>query len=240
MMEKKSFTNGTGYCCDVFDVDLFEELEEYKLLIADPPYGGIVSDEWDKNWTSEDYIKLAELCEVFLCYGGSAYVWGGVGTKHNRQFFKFLAEVEEKTSLTLKNVITWNKKRAYGKKDDYLFTREEVAWLVKGDKPLIFNIPLLNEKRGYEGYNKKYPAKSEFKRRTNVWTDITEIFRGKTHKCEKPQRLSEIMIETHTNPGDVVLDLFAGSANVSKAAVKLGRKFVFVEGNKDTFDKIVI
>jgi len=240
MLEKKQFANGTGYCCDVFDEDLFKELEEYKLLIADPPYGGIVSDNWDRSWTWENYIKLAELCEDLLCNGGSAYIWGGIGTKHNRQFFKFLSEVEEQTSLTLKNVITWNKKRAYGKKDDYLFTREEIAWLVKGDKPLVFNIPLLNEKRGYDGYDKKHPAKSEYKRRTNVWTDITEILRGKTHKCEKPKRLSEIMVETHTNLGDTVLDLFAGTANVSKVADKLGRKFVFVEGHKPTFDKINI
>ena len=39
-------------------------------------------------------------------------------------------------------------------------------------KPRRFEIPLLEQKRGYEGYDKDHPAKSEFFRRTNVWTDV--------------------------------------------------------------------
>jgi DNA modification methylase len=210
----------------------------FPLIIADPPYGEILNEDWD-DWGYEEYIHLAHLIRGALTDGGSAYVWGGIGKREKRIFFKFLANVEEETGLNLRNVITWGKKRAYGKKDDYLFTREEIAWLVKGDKPAVFNIPLLDERRGYAGYNPKYPAKSEYKRRTNVWSDITEVLRGKKHRAEKPERLAEIMIETHTNPGDTVLDLFSGSGNVSVVAARLGRRFVAVEGKKDTFGKIV-
>ena len=101
--------------------------------------------------------------------------------------------------------------------------------LVKGDRPATFNIPLLDEKRGYAGYNPDYPARSEFKRRTNVWTDITELFRGKINPCEKPSRLAEIMIATSSNPGDLVLDLFAGSGSTGVAADKLGRRCILIE-----------
>lgn len=232
------FNNGKLIKHNILDPSFLKLVDKYPLIIADPPYGDIVKEKWD-NWGYKEYIELAKVIERTLTNGGSAYVWGGIGKYKNRTFFKFLAEVEQETNLHLKNVITWNKKRAYGKSDDYLFTREEIAWLVKGDKPTVFNIPLLNEKRGYAGYNAKYPAKSEYKRRTNVWTDITEVFSGKKHKCEKPEKLAEIMIKTHTNPGDEVLDLFAGSGNTSVVASRLGRRFVAVE-NDDAVYKLLL
>lgn len=230
--------NGTLLKHDILDPSFTNLVGKFPLVIADPPYGDIVKEKWD-NWGYKEYIKLAKIIEDVLIDRGSAYVWGGVGKYKNRTFFKFLANVEDETCLHLRNVITWSKKRAYGKSNDYLFTREEVAWLVKGEKPLIFNIPLLDEKRGYAGYNAKYPAKNEYKRRTNVWTDITEVFSGKKHKCEKPERLAEVMINTHTNPGDEVLDLFAGSGNTSVVASRLGRRFVAVE-NDDAVCKLLL
>lgn len=101
--------------------------------------------------------------------------------------------------------------------------------LVLGRRPNVFNVPLLEDKRGYAGYNPDYPAKSEFKRRTNVWTDITELFRGKIHPTEKPSRLAEVMIEVSSKPGDLVIDLFAGSGSTGVAAEKLGRSAILVE-----------
>lgn len=237
MINKYQFPSGTVIKGDILRLGTFSP-GRYPLIIADPPYGGVVNEEWD-NWGYDEYMKLAHIIKAHLTPGGSAYVWGGVGKREHRPFFQFLANVEEKTGLNLRNVITWGKKRAYGKKDDYLFTREEIAWLVNGDKPATFNIPLLDVKRGYAGYNSKYPAKSEFKRRTNVWSDITEVMRNKKHIAEKPERLAEVMIETHTNPGDVVVDLFSGSGNVSVVAERMGRRFVAIEGDPNTFNEIV-
>ena len=157
---------------------------------------------------------------------------------NNRIFFEWLSKVEKETSLTLRNLITWKKRRAYGKKDDYLFVREEAAWLIKGDKPKIFNIPLLNEERGYMGFNKDYPAKSKYLRRGNVWTDINELFVNKVHIAQKPERLAEIMIETHTRKNDIVLDPFAGSGSTAFAAIKSGRKFILIEKNEKNFELI--
>jgi len=219
---------------DCFHVDLKRFLGKVDLMICDPPYGGILDEEWD----SECYAGLGHLVESLLVPRGTAYVWGGVGTYKNRPFFKWLSEVEDQTSLRLHNLITWGKKRAYGKSDNFLFTREECAMLVKTgvagrdreDKPKTFNIPLLDKLRGYTGYSEKYPAKSAYLRRTNVWSDVTEIFRGKIHAAEKPSRLAEIMIKTSSNPGDLVVDLFAGSGSTGVAARAVGgRRCVLVE-----------
>lgn len=57
--------------------------------------------------------------------------------------------------------------------------------------------------------------------------------------AEKPTKLAEIMIETHTRKGDTVLDPFAGSGSTGSAARNLGRKFILIERDKKNFDIIV-
>lgn len=199
------------------------------LIATDPPYGKIIGQDWDQTWTVEKQWAMTEIIDRVLVPGGTAYVWGGIGKPGNRLFFEWLSQVEARSSLTLWDVITWRKRRFYGTATRYGFAREECAMLVKGEKPATFNIPLLDEKRGYAGFNPKYPAKSEFKRRTNVWDDVTELFNGKIHECEKPTRLAEIMIETSSKPGDLVVDMFAGSGSTGVAAKKLGRRCVLIE-----------
>lgn len=211
---------------DAFDVELPSAVD---LVVTDPPYGRILKEGWDQTWTIDAQRRLASRIETLLKPGGTAYVWGGVGKPKDRLFFQWLSTVETDTSLTLWDVITWRKRRFYGTKNRYGFAREECAMLVKGDKPATFNIPLLEQKRGYAGYNPDYPAKSEFLRRTNVWDDVNELFKGKIHPAEKPSRLAEIMIETSSNPGELVVDLFAGSGSTGVAAAKLGRRCILVE-----------
>jgi DNA modification methylase len=199
------------------------------LIVCDPPYGEILDEPWDH----ECYERLGKLVEKLLVPRGTAYVYGGIGTYKNRPFMRWLSAVEDETNLRLHNLITWGKKRAYGKSDNFLFTREECAMLVKcgkDEKPKTFNIPLLDKLRGYAGYSAKYPAKSPYLRRTNVWTDVTELFRGKIHAAEKPSKLAEIMLKTSSNPGDLVVDLFAGSGSTGVAALAVsGRRCVLFE-----------
>lgn len=216
---------------DAFEVALTWPKASIELIVTDPPYGKILKAKWDQAWQLGDYIQLETLIERLLVPGGTAYVWGGIGTVGHRPFFQWLGGIETRRGLGLHihDLITWRKRRAYGKKDAYLFTREECAMLVKGAKPRTFNIPLLAEKRGYAGYLKNYPAKSEYLRRTNVWTDVTELFKGKIHDAEKPSRLAEIMIETSSNVKEHVVDLFAGSGSTGVAAKKLGRRCTLVE-----------
>lgn len=222
------------------------------LVIADPPYGRIVDRAWDRIIDDdvtfcEWMINWTKKLEALSLPGAALYVWGGVGVPRNgdtppfRPFLRYLVEAELQTGYNLSTPITWKKKRAYGIQWGYLFTREELAFFILGDhkKPRKFTVPLLETKRGYAGYDVKYPAKSEFLRRSNVWDDITEIMRGKTHINQKPLRLMEIPIEIHTEPGEWVLDPFAGSGTTAFAARKLGRKFVVVEEDPVEFDKII-
>jgi len=214
------------------------------LVIADPPYGNVLALEWDRIDTSDDVfsdwmLAWTKLWASVLHPGAAFYVWAGIGHPGFRPFFKYVPKVEEQTSLKIANLITMKKKRAYGVKHNYLFTREELIYLFNGPdikKPRCFNVPLLEEKRGYAGYNKKYPAKSEFYRRTNVWTDVTEVMQGKFHVAQKAQRVIEVPIEVHTQPGEYVIDPFAGCGTTAFAARKLDRRFVVIEKDEAIFE----
>lgn len=215
------------------------------LVVADPPYGKIVSSKWDRVNTSDvefcDWmLSWTRIWADALCSGGSMYVWGGIGKVGFRPFFRYLVGAEVPETFELANLITWKKRRGYGKQRDYLFCREECAWFVKGDSkhPRCFNIPLLDEKRGYAGYNAKYPAKSDYLRRSNVWVE-PELLRGKVHVAQKAQRVIEIPIEVHTQPDEWVVDPFAGSGTTALAAMKLGRRFVVIESDEKQFDAMV-
>lgn len=204
--------------------DVHNHIAQFPLILCDPPYGEITNEEWDHA----HYNRWMEHCVEVATTSSTIILWGGVGKRGNRPFPRFASTVEDDfPEWEIKNWITWGKKRAYGVKDNYLFTREECIFLTRGTP--TFNIPLLETKRGYAGYNKKYPAKSEFFRRTNVWTDVTEIMRGKIHPCQKPDKLYEILIQTHSSPGDVVYDPCAGSLVTLRAAKKLGRRYCVVE-----------
>lgn len=248
-MRIERFPDGIAILGDSTDPNVLQtvmdEVGFVHLIIADPPYGNIVNESWDKVKVSDlDFatwmINWTDMWSFSLWPGGAFYVWGGIGKPGFRPFLKYLTGVESK-DFQLSSLITWSKKRAYGVQNNYLFTREELAYFIKGDakKPSIFNVPYLKELRGYAGYNKKYPAKDARYRRTNVWTDINEIFKGKIHPTQKPQRTSEVIIETHTNPGDWVIDTFAGAGTTAFAARALGRKFVVIDSNVEYFDDMV-
>jgi DNA modification methylase len=239
---------------DCTDPDVIIEVQNYlqsegqahaALIVTDPPYGNILDEKWDKTKLNEKQFAswmvdwTRQWCDV-LADGGAFYVWGGIGKKNFRPFFQYMLDAETET-FQLANLITWKKKRAYGVPKNYIFTREEIAYFIKGraERPRKFSIPYLAEKRGYAGFNKKYPAKSEFYRRTNVWTEISEIFRGKEHPTQKPVRLAQIPIEIHTEPGEFVIDMFAGSGATAHAARSLDRKFILVEKDLGYYDKIL-
>jgi DNA modification methylase len=243
----REFKHGIALCADSTQQSTVREVERYAgkvpLIVVDPPYGNILLDQaWDVVVESDKaYAALmrdwtAKWSDVVVD-GGAFYVWGGIGRPGFRPFFRYVLEVEEKTPLRMATMVTWSKKRAYGVRTNYLFTREECAYFVKGNpkKPRTFHVPYLDKKRNYAGFNKDYPARSEFYRRTNVWTDITEILRGKWHPAQKARKLYEIPIEVHTEPGEWVVDPFAGSGNMALIALWLGRKFAIVERDEEFF-----
>lgn len=205
----------------------------FPLIICDPPYGNILKQkEWDDI---AEYNRWFQHCVERARPDATIAMWGGVGKKGDRPFLEWCARVEIENPEWEGQFVTWSKRRAYGTARKYLFTREECFILTRGTP--TFTIPLLETKRGYAGYNSDYPAKSEFLRRTLVWTDVNELFKGKIHPAQKPDPLYEIIVKTHSKEGDVVYDPCAGSGTTARAAINTGRFYCIVENERSYLEK---
>ncbi|MGB5698064.1 MAG: site-specific DNA-methyltransferase [Polyangiales bacterium] len=71
---------------------------------------------------------------------------------------------------------------------------------------------------------------------TDVWwhTIVPTNSREKTgYPTQKPLGILERIINVHTDPGDTVLDFFAGSGTTGEAAARLGRGFVLIDQHPD-------
>jgi len=69
---------------------------------------------------------------------------------------------------------------------------------------------------------------------TDVWwhTIVTTNGSEKTgYPTQKPLGVIKRIITASSNPGEVVLDFFAGSGTVGECCLKLGRQFILVDNN---------
>ena len=75
----------------------------------------------------------------------------------------------------------------------------------------------------------------------NLWTDISNIAgrnEATGYPTQKPVELLERIIKASSNPGDVVLDPFCGSATTCEAAEKLGRQWVCIDISANAADVV--
>lgn len=71
---------------------------------------------------------------------------------------------------------------------------------------------------------------------TDVWwhTIVPTNGREKTgYPTQKPLGVLRRIISVHSQPGDTVLDFFAGSGTTGAAAMELGRKFILIDSNPE-------
>jgi len=75
---------------------------------------------------------------------------------------------------------------------------------------------------------------------TDIWYDIPRDRRNhrnrqflKTHPCPTPEALLDRIIRLTTNPGDLVLDAFAGVGTTALVAERLDRRFITIEQDEE-------
>ena len=148
------------------------------LIIIDPPYL-TTKEKWDKNEVvTEELSKQLFRVAKDSC---SLYVWCGIGEKSQSliRWFPIFSE-----NWKFKDLITWKKQRGIGMRKGWLYTREELLWFVKDNSKFIWNkdSQYSNVKREKSSYGYVLPngksadsyIKSEYKRFSNVWDDISE------------------------------------------------------------------
>ena len=88
---------------------------------------------------------------------------------------------------------------------------------------------------------KNYLSYEEVGHSDSAKREIQDIFMGEVaFATPKPERLLERIIHIATNPGDIVLDVFAGSGTTAAVAHKMGRRWVTCELLEDTFNRFTL
>ena len=231
-------------CADSFKMLGNLPRASFDLLFADPPYN-LTKDfgtEKFKQRTSDQYEKWLDswlsLCVPLLKATASVYICGDwrsssaiqcVGSKYFR----------------LQNRITWEREKGRGAKQNWKNTAEDIWYFTMSDE-FTFNLDAVKMRRKVlapykeNGEPKDWNAGTDGNFRdthpSNIWTDISVPFwsmpENTDHPTQKPEKLLAKIMLASTNPGDLILDPFAGSGTTAVTAKKLGRDFVAIESDE--------
>jgi site-specific DNA-methyltransferase (adenine-specific) len=134
------------------------------------------------------------------------------------------------------NEIIWAYDYGARSKKKWPAKHDNILWYTKDSKRYTFNldecdrIPYMAP--GLVGEEKAARGKTP----TDVWwhTIVSPTGREKTgYATQKPLGVLERIVKVHTNPGETVLDFFAGSGTAGEAAAKHGRRFALVDENPE-------
>jgi len=87
----------------------------------------------------------------------------------------------------------------------------------------------LKPRKGFENKGTRYP-----KSIVNISRDFSA--QQQVHPTQKPVPLMEWLIKTYSNEGDTVLDNCMGSGSTGVAAIKLNRKFIGMEYDREYYN----
>ena len=215
------------------------DIEPIDLTFLDPPFNQDKEyNAWNDNLPDEEYWGwMRDVCkEVHAITSDGGAIYFMQREKNSESVLRCLRE----SGWTFQNLIVWKKKtsavpamKRYGKH------YQIIAFGTKGKTPRLFNRlridPPLPSGYKYQRENGMFV--------TDVWDDIREMTSGyfagdealydaegiRAHKQQSPIQLLIRIILSSTNPGDVVLDPFAGSGTTLVVASQLNRKSIGIE-----------
>jgi site-specific DNA-methyltransferase (adenine-specific) len=202
------------------------------LVIADPPYG-ITKLEWDrdvKGWIKA-IIPLMSPTASLWCFGSLKF---------------FMLRGSEFKGLTLMQEVVWEKHNGSGPPQPGRFNRVHElvvqfrldgtpAEKVTANNPLTFDAVARKVKRKKgpthmgEFRESTYESVDGGPRRARSVLQFRSMHNMAKHPTQKPDDLVRMLIETSSNPGDLVLDPFGGSGTTAVTALKAGRRAVTAE-----------
>ena len=224
-----------------------------KMIFADPPYNlsndgttvhagkrvSVNKGDWDKSkGASEDFqfhYDWIEQCRRILHPDGTIWI---SGTYHSIYACGYALQLQ---GWRLLNDISWYKPNAAPNLGCRMFTasHETILWASVSKKSRhTFNYDDMRE-----GEFPKDMIKNPGKQMRSVWSITTpgkdeKVF-GK-HPTQKPEALLDRIVRSSTNPGDLILDPFSGSATTGVVALRHGRKYIGIDLSADYTDEHAI
>jgi adenine-specific DNA-methyltransferase len=229
----------------IFYGDAFTVLNEaipdasIDLIFADPPYNiGKVFASFVDKWASDE--AYAEWCKEWLSLcinklkpNGSIYVMTST------QAMPFL-DLFLRSCLTILSRIVWCYDSSGVQARKYFGSLyEPILYAVKDPKNYVFNADDIAVEartgavRKLIDYRKTTPTPYNTKKLPgNVWNFPRVRYRMneyEEHPSQKPEALMERIILASSNPGDMILDPFAGTFTSCAVAQRLGRNSIGIE-----------
>ena len=218
------------------------------LIICDGPFG-VTQNEWDRIPNIQEFnLHLIREFSSKLTEGGALYLFG----KPDCVDF-----VDYRPYLTLRSKIVWYQpsRLAQGRLS-YTNNYDIICYFIKGNRPRVYNLDDIRVPQLVELEHRlrceRVPSvvngtfgKTKFndagKNPGDVWGDIKQLtYRSKElvsrdalNTIQKPERLIERLVLASSNPGDLVLDPFAGVGTCPVVCRKNGRDFIAFENNAD-------
>lgn len=221
--------------------------ESVQLIIADPPYNIDIA-EWD---CYEDYIVWASewIKEAYrvLKKNGNIVIFGGFQFQNTGRadLLELVHYIRNNTKFKLVNVIIWYYKNGISARRFFSNRHEEIMWFAKTNK-YIFNLDDIRIKYDKETlalYKKDKRLKEENlikgKNPTNVW-EISRLNSNSLervgHPTQKPEAVIERIVKSMSLEGEIVFDLFAGSAITMKVCIENGRHSIGCDVDSSVVD----
>ncbi|MGL4616629.1 MAG: DNA methyltransferase [Mycoplasmoidaceae bacterium] len=198
---------------------------EVDAIITDPPYNiskknnfntigraGIDFGTWDRNFDQLSWLKKID---KILKPGGTIIIfndWKNMG---------LIAHELENLGMEIKDLIRWIKPNPMPRNTSrrYVTDYEFAIWATKPGAKWTFN---------------KDAAKPYIK---PEYVFSPPAGKNRIHPTQKSGKMIEEIIKVHTNEGDIILDPFSGSGEISFCANKLNRSFIASEKSKIYWEK---
>ncbi len=134
------------------------------------------------------------------------------------------------------NEIVWAYDYGGRSKSRWPAKHDNILWYAKNPEDYTFNYEEV-DRIPYMAPDMVGPDKAaRGKTLTDVWWHTIVPTNGKEktgYPTQKPLGIVERIVRVHSNPGDLVLDFFAGSGTTGEAAAKLGRGFILVDNSPE-------
>lgn len=133
------------------------------------------------------------------------------------------------------NEIIWAYDYGARSKKKWSVKHNNILWYAKNPQKYTFNYKAI-DRVPYLAPQMVTPEKArKGKTLTDVWwnTIVPTNSKEKTgYPTQKPLSIVERIVRVHSNPGDTLLDFFAGSGTLGEAAYKNGRNAILIDNNK--------
>ncbi len=225
--------------------------EKVALVVNDPPYnvvpGNTISTSLSKI-DLEKYLRFSRSWVANAINGMKSdahlYCWIGADYRDNFQPFPdFMILMRDFSEVQPKNLITLRNQRGYGTQKNWMWVRQELLHYVRGNPE--FNVVYTDIPKILKGYYKEVNgkitenlerSKSTTIRPGNVWVDIQQVFYRMEENvpgcyAQKPLKAIERIIESSSQCGESVLDMFAHSGTSLLAGERLNRKIYTCDNN---------